>query len=174
MSCWHIANGTPTETHGFEYDGLTTGTTNAKGRLTKVTDASGGVRISYTAHGRVATRTQLAGGTALALTYSYNSAGQLSQLTTPSGQQIGYGYLNNRVTAITVNGQTLLSGAVTLPTAQVGCLAVGQQPLHLPPLRHRWPALELGVPQRRDHPAQGLQLRHRLAHRALKPKPGEW
>jgi len=36
-------------------------------------------------------------------------------MTTPSGQQIGYSYINNRVSAITVNGQTLLHGAVTMP-----------------------------------------------------------
>jgi RHS repeat-associated protein len=112
--------GAASETHGFEYDGLTTGTTHAKGRLTKVTDPSGEVRIAYTAAGRVASRTQIAGGTTLTLGYSYNPAGQLQTLTTPSGQQVGYGYLNNRVAAITVNGQTLLSGAVTLPFAQAG------------------------------------------------------
>ncbi|MDH5255528.1 MAG: hypothetical protein OEW72_06375, partial [Gammaproteobacteria bacterium] len=112
--------GQPTETHSFEYDGLTTGTTHAKGRLTKVTDPSGEVRIAYTGAGRVASRTQIAGGTTLTLGYSYSPAGQLQTLTTPSGQQVGYGYLNNRVASITINGTTLLADAVTLPFAQVG------------------------------------------------------
>ena len=51
--------------------------------------------------------------------YAYNNAGQLVGMTSPSGQQIGYGYINNRVAAITVNGQTLLHGAVTMPFGQL-------------------------------------------------------
>ena len=42
------------------------------------------------------------------VTYGYNAAGQLTTLTTPSGQQIGYSYLNNRVAGITVNGAALI------------------------------------------------------------------
>jgi RHS repeat-associated protein len=49
------------------------------------------------------------------VTYGYNNAGQLVGMTLPSGQQIGYSYINNRVATITINGQTLLHGAVTMP-----------------------------------------------------------
>jgi RHS repeat-associated protein len=53
------------------------------------------------------------------VSYGYNSAAQLNTLTTPSGQQIGYSYTNNRVSGITINGQTLLYGATTEPFGPV-------------------------------------------------------
>ncbi len=49
------------------------------------------------------------------MSYGYNSAGQLTTVTTPSGQQIGYSYTNNRVSAITINGQSLITAAATEP-----------------------------------------------------------
>ena len=112
--------GVPGEIHRFEYDGVTTSPTHAKGRLTRVVDPAGEIRLTYTAAGRVASKTQLAGGTTLSVGYAYNAAGQLERMTTPSGQQIGYGYLNNRIVAITVNGQRLLSGVVALPFGAMG------------------------------------------------------
>lgn len=63
----------------------------------------------------MATKSQTVDAFTKALAYGYNSAGQLTLTTTPSGQQIGYGYLNNRIASVTVNGQTLLQGAATTP-----------------------------------------------------------
>ena len=60
------------------------------------------------------------GGVTRTLRYGYNAAGQLTTMTTPSGQQIGYTYLNSRVSAVTVNGATLAGGIVTTPFGPSG------------------------------------------------------
>lgn len=103
-------SGSPTETHAFEYDGGVQGAPNAKGRLTKVTDSAGLTSWTYEPHGRVATKAQTIGSVTLTTTYGYNAFGQLQTMTTPSGQIVGFTYLNNQVRSITVNGATLVSG----------------------------------------------------------------
>ena len=112
----HSRSGTPDETHAFTYD---TGA-NAKGRLTQLVDPAATTNWTYTVQGRVASKTQVTGSVTRAVAYGYNAAGQLATLTTPSGQQIGYTYLNNRVVAVTVNGAPLVSGIVTTPFGPAG------------------------------------------------------
>ena len=109
-------SGMPNETHTFSYDSGA----NAKGRLTQLTDPAATTTWTYTAHGRVASKTQTTATITRTLTYGYNAAGQLATLTTPSGQQIGYSYLNNRVLAVTVNGAALAGGIVITPFGPVG------------------------------------------------------
>ena len=109
-------SGTPNETHSLTYDAGP----NAKGRLTQLVDPAATTAWTYTPHGRVASKTQTTAGIGHTLTYGYNAAGQLTTLTTPSGQQIGYAYLNNRIVAMTVNGTPLASGIVTTPFGPVG------------------------------------------------------
>lgn len=88
---------------------------NNKGRLMQVTDNSGSTSWTYTAQGRVATKTQ-AMGVNKSVSYGYNSAGQLTDLTTPSGQALAYTYANGRVSGITLNGSvTILSGVTYSP-----------------------------------------------------------
>lgn len=108
--------GTPSETHTYTYDAGV----NGKGRLTQVTDPSATTSWTYTQHGRVATKTQLVGGISRTVGYSYNIAGQLVRVDTPSGQQIGYSYANNRVVGVTVNALPLVSGIVTAPFGPAG------------------------------------------------------
>ena len=108
--------GTPTETHSFTYDGGA----NGKGKLTQLVDMSGSLAWTYTHHGRVASKTQVAGGVSQTVSYGYNTAGQLTSMVTPSGQQIGYSYVNNRVSAITVNGAPLVAGIFTTPFGPLG------------------------------------------------------
>ena len=105
------SNGATNEVHAFQYDAGS----NAKGRLTQVTDTSGFTNWTYNSQGRVSTRSQSVDAFTWTLAYGYNSAGQLVSMTTPSGQEVGYGYLNNRVVSVTVNGQPLLQGAATSP-----------------------------------------------------------
>ncbi len=100
----------PDQTMTYTYD---TGTNN-KGRLMQVSDASGSTTWTYSTLGRVASRTQSM-GVSKNVGYGYNSAGQLTTLTTPSGQTITYGYTNNRITSITVNSTTLLNGVLYDP-----------------------------------------------------------
>ena len=58
---------------------------------------------------------QQVGSMTQTVAYGYNAAGQITSVTTPSGQQIGYGDTNNRVSSVSINGQNLLSGANTTP-----------------------------------------------------------
>lgn len=106
-----FSNGTTSETHTFQYD---VGP-NARGRLSQVTDTSGFTNWTYNGQGRVASKSQTVDTYTNVVSYGYNGAGQLTSITTPSGQQIGYGYLNNRISSITVNGQVILQGATTTP-----------------------------------------------------------
>jgi RHS repeat-associated protein len=103
--------GNPNETHAFTYDSGT----NAKGRLSQVVDPAATTAWTYNSQGRVASKTQTVGSVVASLTYGYNSAGQLTSVTTPSGQVIAYTYTNNRVSAVTVNGTSLITGAATEP-----------------------------------------------------------
>jgi RHS repeat-associated protein len=104
-------SGTPSETHSFTYDSGA----NAKGRLTQVTDPAATTSWTYTSQGRVASKAQQVGSVGRTLSYGYNSGGQLTSITTPSGQQLGYSYANNRVTALTINGASLLSTVIVEP-----------------------------------------------------------
>ncbi len=112
--------GVPTLTHTFEYDGSPAGAANAKGRLTRVTDAAATTTWTYNGQGRVATKTQTIGTLVHTVRYDYNGAGQLAQLTTPSGQRIAYTYSNNRISGISGNGAVILGGAYTTPFGPVG------------------------------------------------------
>ena len=103
--------GSSNETHQFQYD---VGS-NGKGHLTRTTDGAAITTWTYGAQGRVTSKTQTVDAFTKIATYGYNNAGQLASLTTPSGQRIAYTYINNRVSSILINGQTLLHGAVTVP-----------------------------------------------------------
>ncbi len=83
--------------------------TNGKGHLTSLTDASGSTSLTYTSQGRINNKTQVMGSMTKSIGYGYNSAGQLTQLTTPSGQLINYTYSNGKVSNITVNAAPLLT-----------------------------------------------------------------
>jgi RHS repeat-associated protein len=107
--------GTADEVHSFEYDGGVGGAPNAKGRLTKVSDPAAITTYTYEPHGRVLSKAQTIGSQTSIVTYGYNTAGQLVSVTTPSGQQIGYSYTNNRVSGVTVNGAALINSTITEP-----------------------------------------------------------
>jgi RHS repeat-associated protein len=110
-SVTYSRSGSADEIHLFGYDAGA----NAKGRLTSLADTAASTSWAYEAHGRVLSKTQTVGAVTRIVTYGYNAAGQLQTLTTPSGQQIGYTYLNNRVSGITVNGAPVIVSATTEP-----------------------------------------------------------
>ena len=83
--------------------------------MSAVTDPAAVTSWTYNSQGRVASKAQQVGSIIRSVAYGYNAAGQLTTMTTPSGQQIGYGYLNNRISSVTINGQSLLTGANTKP-----------------------------------------------------------
>lgn len=84
---------------------------NGLGRLAKMADPSGNTQWTYNSQGRVLSKIQLTGTISQTLSYAYNSAGRLSQITYPSGKRVGYGYdASGRIASLTLNGQPLLSG----------------------------------------------------------------
>lgn len=101
----------PDQTISYTYDSGT----NQKGRLTQVSDASGSTSWSYDTHGRVLSRQQSMGVTKT-LGNAYDSAGRLQTLTLPSGNTIGYGYTDGKITSLTLNGSTtILSNVLYQP-----------------------------------------------------------
>jgi RHS repeat-associated protein len=88
---------------------------NGRGRLVQMTDGSGTTQWTYDSLGRVLSRKQTVDSIELETSYDYNSVGQLGSLTTPSGQLIAYGYSNNRISGITINGLVLLGQVDYVP-----------------------------------------------------------
>jgi RHS repeat-associated protein len=114
------------ETVTFNYGdeaGTPSQSTNSKGRLAKIVDATGSTTYGYNSHGRVTSKTQVTSVTAGSVTrnvgYAYNPQGQLATITTPSGQAIEYGYQNNQIVSLKVNGQVVLNGAVYFPFGEI-------------------------------------------------------
>ncbi|NDP42121.1 MAG: hypothetical protein GZ089_05285 [Aromatoleum sp.] len=114
---------TTSETLSFTYDAGA----NGKGRLTQVIDPVSTTSWAYNSQGRVASKTQQLAAISKSVTYSYNPAGQLTAIGTPSGQTIGYGYTNNRIASITVNGQSLIGTVTTQPFGSIAILTWGNQ-----------------------------------------------
>jgi YD repeat-containing protein len=103
--------GTTDQTLNFTYD---TGT-NGKGHLTGATDANHSLAWSYDALGRVTAKSQTAGSVTNSVAYAYTN-GNLTTLTTPSGQTVTYGYNgNHQVTSVAVSGTTVLNSVTYEP-----------------------------------------------------------
>jgi RHS repeat-associated protein len=95
----------------FTYDAGTYG----KGRLTGASDANHSMSWVYDALGRVTSKSQQVGGVNKSVAYAYTN-GNLTTLTTPSGQTISFAYNgNHQVSSVSVNGSTLLSGVTYEP-----------------------------------------------------------
>ena len=108
-------SGTTDQTVSFTYD---TGT-NGKGHLTGASDANHSLSWSYDALGRVTGKTQTVGSITKSVGYTYTN-GNLTTLTTPSGQTVTYGYNgNHQVTSIAVNGTTVLNSVTYEPLGPV-------------------------------------------------------
>jgi RHS repeat-associated protein len=98
------------QTINFTYDAGT----NGIGRLTGASDANHALSWAYDALGRVTGKAQLVASVTRSVGYAYAN-GDLTTLITPSGQTIAYGYSNHRITSISINGTTLLSGVTYDP-----------------------------------------------------------
>jgi RHS repeat-associated protein len=100
----------PDQTVSFTYDAGA----NGVGRLTGGSDANHSLAWSYDANGRVVGKTQAAGGLVRSISYTYTS-GNLTSIVTPSGQVIGYGYSNGRISNVSVNGISVLGSVLYEP-----------------------------------------------------------
>ncbi len=94
--------------------------TNAKGRLTGMTDETGNTSFSHDQHGRLLSKTQTSTLDALSLTHTlgqaYAPSGRLTQQTYPGGAVITPTHgLDGRPVALQVNGAVLISNIVYQP-----------------------------------------------------------
>lgn len=87
---------------------------NGKGRLTGASDSAHVMTWQYDGLGRITAATQTIAGVTKSVGYGYMN-GNLSSVSTPSGQSVSYTYLNGRIQSIAVNGTPLLSGVVYEP-----------------------------------------------------------
>jgi len=120
------ATTTAEETVNYTYDstGTTLGGAGGIGRIAQISDAGGAVSYVYDANGRVTSKAQEVVGADNPLhtvAYTYNSAGQLATLVTPSGQTISYVYGSaassspGKVIGIKLNGIDVVMGGVYEP-----------------------------------------------------------
>ncbi len=98
------------QTINFSYDAGT----NGVGRLTGASDANHSLSWTYDGLGRVTGKGQVDGVIAQSVGYGYTN-GDLVSLVTPSGQTVVYGYTNHRITSVSANGTTILSGVTYDP-----------------------------------------------------------
>src|SRR5207302_9678945 len=76
---------------------------NGKGKLTSISDPSGGTAWEYDLRGRVTRKTQTVSGLVapFVVQYHYDAAGRMDSLTFPSGTALNYGFdANGRVSDI--------------------------------------------------------------------------
>ena len=87
--------------------------TPTRGRLrAPITDPAAVTSWTYNSRGRVASKAQQVGSIIRSVASVGNAAGQLTTMTTPSGQQIDYGSSQqSRSSSVTINGQSLLHGS---------------------------------------------------------------
>jgi YD repeat-containing protein len=124
LSAATLASAAETITYSYDTVSASEGGAGGVGRLTRLTDGSGSTVYVYDKNGRVLKKTQTVAGTtnpAQSISYTYNAAGQLASLVTPSGQGIVYSYgapgsaSPGRVTGLSVNGVDVVKGVVYEP-----------------------------------------------------------
>lgn len=89
----------------YQYDSCS----NGAGRLCSITGAGFSSSWHYDAHGRVTQRQEVSGSNNSVIGYQYNTYGQLSSITYPSGKTVSYHYTDGRIDQVASNGATLLS-----------------------------------------------------------------
>jgi RHS repeat-associated protein len=109
------SSGVTDQTLSFTYDSGS----NGKGRLVSAADGNQSLSWAYDGLGRVTGKGQTIGTLTLSVGYAYTNA-DLTAISTPSGQAISYTYNgNHQVTAVKVNGTTVLSSVTYEPFGAV-------------------------------------------------------
>jgi RHS repeat-associated protein len=105
----------------YTYDSVSGGNSGT-GRLTGVSGAESGHTFAYNGYGELTSKVSTVGSQSYTTTRAFNSSGQLSILTLPSGRAVDFGYdTNNRVTSITTTPsgggatQTVVSNVTYAP-----------------------------------------------------------
>ncbi len=99
----------------YTYDSCTYGI----GRLCSVSDAVGTTAWDYDSHGRLQAKHQTLGSLTLTTGYRYTTAGQLEQITYPSGLTVDYQYSQGQLTALSLSGQPFIAGLTYQPFGPV-------------------------------------------------------
>jgi RHS repeat-associated protein len=108
-------SGNTDQTLSFTYDQGTDGI----GHLTGASDTNHSMSFSYDALGEMTGMSQSVGEVTRSISYGYTN-GNLTSITTPSGQTVTYGYnANHQVTSIAVNGTTVVSNVSYEPFGPV-------------------------------------------------------
>jgi RHS repeat-associated protein len=81
---------------------------NGLGRLTGAADNNHSLTWGYDGLGRVTSKTQVVGSVSATVGYQYTN-GDLTQMTTPSGQVITYTYTDHNITGISINGTSVIT-----------------------------------------------------------------
>jgi RHS repeat-associated protein len=113
--------GSTSRTYSWTYDQATTGFTNGIGRLTTTTYPDGNRKYAYDQQGRVTTATQVTsartGANSSARThvvsYAYDSAGNVTSLTYPSGRVLNLSYTDGQLSAMSLKANAT-AAAVSL------------------------------------------------------------
>ncbi|MEK7412888.1 MAG: RHS repeat domain-containing protein, partial [Planctomycetota bacterium] len=92
---------------------------NGINRLCSLSNNNSSLSYGYDSHGRITSKTQTASATPLSVSHSYNVAGQRIGSLSPGGQTLEYQWIGNRITAIYLNGQPLISQITYEPDGQV-------------------------------------------------------
>ncbi len=88
--------------------------THAKGKLTKISDASGSTSFTYDAKGNIASKTQTINGTAFTTSYTYNEQDKLKTQTYPSGKVLTYDYnAQGELNSISIDGTPFITDIQT-------------------------------------------------------------
>lgn len=107
----------------FTYDTFTT-SNFGKGRLSKITDASGSTTFVYNQRGQLTTKTQTISGRNRVHRYGYDSKGRVYTNTLPSGAVVKYVYNSNgQISSLQINNVTQLSAIAYQPFGGVKSFA---------------------------------------------------
>ena len=93
----------------YSYDSTASGNKGI-GFLTGMTDATGSTSWNYDAFGRVTSRTTVSDGATRTVAYGFNASGLPSLMVLPSGNLVGYTWTGGRITALLLNGASVISG----------------------------------------------------------------
>ena len=92
---------------------------NGIGRLCTLTDGSGSTTYQYDTEGRITQKSQSIGNATLIHRYAYTADGKLHSEILPSGATIGYTYTQDKLTGISLNGQTYMNNIRYTAAGQV-------------------------------------------------------
>ena len=121
ISATHSLPGSPSMTETLLYDA------GRVGYLDSVADSSSTQTWTWNGFGLPETSTRVVGSVPLSMSYAYDSVGQLSSMSYPSGMVVSYAWAGGRVSSVSVNGSTLISN-------------IGYRPFSSEPVSWTWGA----------------------------------